>query len=145
MIFAIFFLIASIAFSAEIFAKDGVSIAKMYNIPSGIAGLVIAIISVSPEIATAIKAAKNDEIQRVVNIAMGASTVSILLTVPILMLLAYNSGIMLTLNFNPLEIGALILTIILVWKTTDEGHTNYFEGISHLMFFIAYAVIAALY
>ena len=145
LIFTIFFLIASIAFSAEIFAKDGVSIAKMYNIPSGIAGLVIAIISVSPEIATAIKAAKNDEIQRVVNIAMGASTVSILLTVPILMLLAYNSGILLTLNFNPLEIGALILTIILVWKTTDEGHTNYFEGISHLMFFIAYAVIAALY
>ena len=76
---------------------------------------------------------------------MGASTVSILLTVPILMLLAYNSGIALTLDFNPLEVGALILTIILVWKTTDEGHTNYFEGISHLMFFAAYAIIAAFF
>ena len=94
---------------------------------------------------TAIKAAKNDEIQRVVNIAMGASTVSILLTVPILMTLAYFSGIRFTLDFNPLEIGALILTIILAWKTTDEGHTNYFEGISHLMFFIAYAIIATYY
>ncbi len=145
LIASIFLFIATIAFGAEVFAKDGVELAKEYGISTGIAGLIIAIISVAPEIATAIKAAKNDEIQRVVNIAMGASTVSILLTVPILMLLAYNSGIALTLDFNPLEVGALILTIILVWKTTDEGHTNYFEGISHLMFFAAYAIIAAFF
>ena len=145
LIFSIFVFIAIIAFGAEVFAKDGVKLANELGLSTGIAGLIIAIISVSPEIATAIKAAKNDEIQRVVNIAMGASTVSILLTVPILMLLAYNSGIDLTLDFNPLEVGALILTIILVWKTTDEGHTNYFEGISHLMFFAAYAIIAAFF
>lgn len=143
LILSIFIFIAIIAFGAEVFAEDGVKIAKEYGISSGIAGLIIAIISVSPEMVTAIKAAKNDEIQRVVNISMGASTVSILLTVPILMLLAFISDIPLSLNFNPLEIGALVLTIILVWKTTDEGHTNYFEGISHLMFFIAYAIIAA--
>ena len=145
LIFSIFVFIAIIAFGAEVFAKDGVTLAKDFGISTGIAGLIIAIISVAPEIATAIRAAKNDEIQRVVNIAMGASTVSILLTVPILMLLAYNSDIALTLDFNPLEVGALILTIILVWKTTDEGHTNYFEGISHLMFFAAYAIIAAFF
>ncbi len=143
--FAIFFFIAIIAFGAEIFAGDGVKIAKEYGISAGLAGLVIAIISVSPEIFTAVRAARNDQIQRVVNIAMGASTVSIILTVPILMLLAYASGINLTLDFNPLQIGALLLTILLVWKTTDEGETNYFEGASHLMFFISYAIIAAYY
>ncbi len=142
---AIFFFIAIIAFGAEIFAGDGVKIAKEYGISAGLAGLVIAIISVSPEIFTAVRAARNDQIQRVVNIAMGASTVSIILTVPILMFLAYLSGINLTLDFNPLQIGALLLTILLVWKTTDEGETNYFEGASHLMFFISYAIIAAYY
>ncbi len=142
---AIFFFIAIIAFGAEIFAGDGVKIAKEYGISAGLAGLVIAIISVSPEIFTAVRAARNDQIQRVVNIAMGASTVSIILTVPILMVLAYMSGINLTLDFNPLQIGALLLTILLVWKTTDEGETNYFEGASHLMFFISYAIIAAYY
>lgn len=142
---AIFFFIAIIAFGAEIFAGDGVRIAKEYGISAGLAGLVIAIISVSPEIFTAVRAARNDQIQRVVNIAMGASTVSIILTVPILMMLAYFSGINLTLDFNPLQIGALLLTILLVWKTTDEGETNYFEGASHLMFFISYAIIAAYY
>ncbi len=141
----IFLLIGIIAFGAEVFAGDGVKIAKEYGISAGIAGLVIAIISVSPEIFTAVRAARNDQIQRVVNIAMGASTVSIILTVPILMMLAYFSGINLTLDFNPLQIGALLLTILLVWKTTEEGETNYFEGASHMMFFLAYAIIAAYY
>jgi Ca2+:H+ antiporter len=143
LIFSIFIFIAIIAFGAEVFADDGIRLAKEYGISAGISGLIIAIVAVSPEIVTAIKAAKNDEIQRVINIAMGASTVSILVTVPVLMLLAFYSNIPFALDFNPLEIGALILTIILVWKTTDEGHTNYFEGISHMMFFAAYAIIAA--
>lgn len=145
LIFSIFIFIAIIALGAEVFANDGIKLAKEYGLSAGISGLIIAIVAVSPEIVTAIKAAKNDEIQRVVNIAMGASTVSILLTVPILMALAYASGIRLTLDFTPLEMGALLLTVILAWKTTDEGQTNYFEGISHLMFFIAFAIIAIYY
>ncbi len=141
----IFVLILLIGFLAEFFAKDGMILAKEYGISSGLAGLIIAIVAVSPEIMTAIKAAKDDEIQRVVNIAMGASTVSIMLTVPILMLLAYVNGIKLSLDFNALQVGALLLTIVLAWKTTDDGETNYFEGISHLMFFAAYATIATMY
>lgn len=143
--FVIFFLIFMIGILAEIFAHDGMKFFKEFGLSAGLAGLIIAIISVAPEIFTAIKAAKNDQIQRVVNIAMGASTVSILLTVPILLILGHLSGVQLTLNFNPLEIGALIFTIILAWKTTDDGETNYFEGLSHLMLFLSYAVIAGLY
>lgn len=141
----IFLLIAVIALGAEVFATDGIKMAKDFGISAGLAGLIIAIIAVAPEIATAIKAAKNDQIQRVVNIAMGASVVSILLTVPILLGLAYLSGINLLLAFNPLQIGALIMTVILAWKSTEEGQTNYFEGLSHLMFFVCYAIIAAYY
>jgi len=142
---AIFGFIFAIGILAEIFASDGMQIATEMGLSSGLAGLVIAIIAVSPEILTAIKAARDDEIQRVINIAMGASTVSIMLTVPILMGLAYLNGIRLTLDFNAFQIGALILTIVLAWKTTDDGETNYFEGISHLMFFVSYAIIATLY
>ena len=145
LIFSIFVFIAIIALGAEVFASEGIKVAREYGISAGISGLIIAIVSVAPEIATAIKAAKNDEIQRVVNIAMGASTVSILLTVPVLVFLAYISDIRLTLDFNPLEIGALIFTIMLAWKTTDDGETNYFEGISHLIFFCAFTIIAIYY
>ncbi len=74
---------------------------------------------------------------------MGASTVSIMLTVPVLLALSYAAGNPLTLNFNTLQIGALILTILLAWKTTDDGETNYFEGTSHLIFFTCYAIVLA--
>ncbi len=142
---AIFILIFIVGVIAELFAHDSAHIFSDFGITAGFAGLVIAIISVSPELITAVKAAKNDQIQRVVNIAMGASTVSILITVPSLMALAFFNHIPLTLDFNSLQIGALLLTVILAWKTTDNGETNYIEGISHLMFFICFAVIAALY
>ncbi len=142
---AMFIFIALIGVLAEIFAHNGIELFRELGISAGLAGLTIAIISVSPEIFTAIKAAKNDQIQRVVNIAMGASTVSILITVPALLVLGYLSGTLLALSFNPLEIGALLFTIILAWKTTDDGETNYFEGISHMMLFLCYAVIAGLY
>lgn len=141
----VFVLIAIIALGAEVFATDGIKLAQEFGVSAGLSGLVIAIVAVSPEIFTAIKAARNDEIQRVVNIAMGASVVSILLTVPILLGLAYISDIDLMLDFNPLQVGALVMTIILAWKGTEEGHTNYFEGISHLMFFVCYAIIATYY
>ena len=142
---AIFFFILIVGVLAELLASDGMPIAREQGISTGLAGLIIALIAVAPEIMTAIKAARDDEIQRVINIAMGASTVSIMLTVPILMGLAYLNGIHLNLDFNAFQIGALILTIILAWKTTDDGETNYFEGISHLMFFVGYAIIATLY
>lgn len=142
---AIFLLILVIALGAEIFATDGVKLAKEYGVSAGLSGLIIAIVAVAPEIFTAIKAARNDQIQRVINIAMGASVVSILLTVPILLMLAYASGIDLLLDFNSLQIGALIMTIILAWKSTEEGNTNYFEGMSHLMFFVCYTIIATYY
>lgn len=140
---AIFVLIAVIGYIAEIFAAEGMTLVSEYNFPVGLAGLLIAIISVSPEIITAIKAARNDQIQRVINIAMGASTVSIMLTVPILLAMSYATDHPLTLDFNTLQIGALILTIILAWKTTDDGETNYFEGTSHLIFFTCYAIVLA--
>ena len=130
---------------AEVFASDGISVMENYGFSPGIAGIVIAAVAVAPEIFTAIKAAKNDQMQRVMNIAMGASTVSILLTVPILLVLSIASGIKLSLDFNSLQIGALMLTIILAWKTTQDGETNYLEGISHLVFFAAYAIIAGFY
>jgi Ca2+:H+ antiporter len=139
----IFMLIAVIGYIAEIFATEGMQLVTEYSFPVGLAGLIIAVISVAPEIITAIKAAKNDQIQRVINIAMGASTVSIMLTVPLLLALSYTTAHPLTLDFNTLQIGALILTIMLAWKTTDDGETNYFEGTSHLIFFTCYAIVLA--
>ncbi len=145
LIMFLFFLLILIGVLSEIFANDGVKVFDSFGLSAGFVGILIAFVTVAPELFTAIRAAKNDEMQRVINIAMGASTVSILLTVPILIFLSLIFGIKLTLDFSPLQVGALILTILLVWKTTEDGETNYLEGLSHLMIFISYAVIAIFY
>jgi len=139
------FLLVLIGVLSEIFANDGVVVFNSLGLTAGFVGILIAFVTVAPELFTAIRAAKNDEMQRVINIAMGASTVSILLTVPALIFLSLLFGIKLTLDFTPLQVGALLLTIILVWKTTEDGETNYLEGLSHLMLFLSYAVIAIFY
>ena len=145
LIFFLLFLLVLIGVLSEIFADDGVRVFKSFGLTAGFVGILIAFVTVAPELFTAIRAAKNDEMQRVINIAMGASTVSILLTVPILIFLSLIIGIRLTLDFSPLQVGALLLTILLVWKTTEDGETNYLEGLSHLMIFLSYAVIAIFY
>ena len=145
LIFFLVFLLVLIGVLSEIFADDGVKVFKSFGLTAGFVGILIAFVTVAPELFTAIRAAKNDEMQRVINIAMGASTVSILLTVPILIFLSLIFGIRLTLDFSPLQVGALLLTILLVWKTTEDGETNYLEGLSHLMLFLSYAVIAIFY
>lgn len=140
-----FILIVAIGFLAEVLGSDGVAIASSFGISAGVAGLFLAFIAVAPEFFTSIRAARNDETQRVINIAMGASTVTIMLTVPILIFLAYSVGIELSVDFNALEVGALIFTVLLAWKTTQNGATDYLEGISHLVFFAAYVLLAAYY
>jgi Ca2+:H+ antiporter len=130
---------------SEVFANDGIALMQKFGFSVGFAGIVIALITVAPELFTAIKAAKNDQIQRVINIAMGASTVSILITVPVVLFLGIIFGINIAMDFTPLQIGALIITIILAWKTTDNGETNYLEGLSHIMLFLSYVVIEIFY
>jgi Ca2+:H+ antiporter len=144
VIFLIFLLVL-IGFLSEIFANEGVKVFKQMGLTAGFVGILIAFVTAAPELFTAIRAAKNDEMQRVVNIAMGASTVSILLTVPILIFLSLIFGIKFTLDFTPLQVGALMITILLVWKTTENGETNYLEGLSHLMLFLSYAIMAIFY
>ncbi len=141
--FVMLFIIFIVGFLAEILASDGVKTALSLGISPAAAGLIIAFIAVAPEFFTAIRAARNDEPQRVINIAMGASTVTILLSVPLLVFLAYTQGIAFSLDFNALEIGALIFTVLLAWKTTENGVTDYLEGISHLVVFVAYMLLAS--
>jgi Ca2+:H+ antiporter len=138
-------LLGFVGFLSEIFANNGMEVIKNFGLSAGFGGIVIALITAAPELFTAIKAARNNQIQRVVNIAMGASTVSILITVPVITLLSLMFGVDITMDFTPLQIGALLITIILAWKTTDNGETNYLEGLSHVMLFLSYVVIEMFY
>ncbi|PIV15418.1 MAG: calcium:proton antiporter, partial [Gallionellales bacterium CG03_land_8_20_14_0_80_55_15] len=62
------------------------------NLPKAIPAVLVALLSACPEILTALKAALQDRMQTTVNIALGASLATVLLTLPIIEAVALFNG-----------------------------------------------------
>ena len=93
-------------------------------LPLWLWALIVAIISAAPEFLTALKAAKKDEMQTVINIAFWASTATVLLTVPSMIILAKILGLEIDLWLSTTQwffLGFLLIASILKfwdWKVT---------------------------
>lgn len=128
-------------FIAEEFWHKSMEIIWEFGIPIWIAWIWIALISVFPELFTTIKAAKNNEIQKVVNISLGASVVSILITIPALTLLAKSYGLNFDLSLDYTQIITLFFAVLLAWRATNNWETDYLKGISLLVLFWSYIIM----
>lgn len=126
---------------AERFSHEWMYLVNDFNIPLGLAWVVVALISVFPELFTVVKAAKANEPQKVVNIALWASVVTILITVPFLMMLSLINGVSFDLTLHPFQIIALVFTILLVWRVTNNWETDYLKWISHIVLFVSYLIM----
>lgn len=84
--------VISIGLLAEVMAKTLDAGLAESGVPPNIAAVVVAFISASPEILTAVRAAIANRMQPVVNIALGASLSTVILTVPIMRGLALFEG-----------------------------------------------------
>lgn len=126
---------------AEQFSHDWIFLVDKYSIPLGIAWIAVALISVFPELFTTLKAAKNNEIQKVVNISLWASVVSILITIPFITLLSEIYNLWFDLTLNHTQILALTFTVLLAWRVTNNWETDYLKWISHLVLFMAYLIM----
>jgi Ca2+:H+ antiporter len=111
------------------------------NLPKAIPAVLVALISASPEILTALKAASNDRLQTTVNIALGASLATVLLTLPVIEGLALFSGDHITMALTPIQAGMLLLTLLAVMNNLHDGETNAIEGISHFALFAAFVAL----
>lgn len=111
------------------------------SLPKAIPSVLVALISASPEILTALKAAQQDRMQTTVNIALGASLATVLLTLPVIETMALFSGERIVMALTPLQGGMLLLTFVTVMNNLHDGETNAIEGISH---FALFAVFVAL-
>ncbi len=108
------------------------------GLPVILGAVMVAIISASPEILTALNAAKEDRMQTVINIALGASLVTILLSIPVLIIVASFLGMDINLALTPLQSILMILTILTAMITLNDGETNLMEGFVHLTLFCTF-------
>ncbi len=111
------------------------------GLPTGLAGLLIALLVVSPEALSALRGALANQLQRSVNIALGSAAATIGITVPAILLVSLFTGEPLLLGLEGAPAVLLQLTLLVSVVTLGSGRTSVLQGAVHLVLFFAYVVL----
>ncbi len=114
------------------------------GLPPITVALVVAVISASPEILTALRSALANRMQGVVNIALGASLSTVILTVPVIEGLALIRGEPIYMALSPTQTVMMLLTLLAATINLHDGETNAIEGLTHFVLFATFLMLAAL-
>lgn len=109
--------------------------------PVAVSGVLIAIIVFTPESLTAVKAALNNEMQRAINLCLGAFVSTVGLTVPAVLIIGLVTGKQVVMGISPLETVLLALTILLGMLSFNGQRTSVMQGAMHLALFITYGFL----
>ncbi len=101
--------------------------------------ILVALIGNAAEHLTAVIVAMKDKMDLAVNIAMGSALQIALFVAPVLVLVGFVIGRPLDLIFNLFEVAAVLVTMLIVNAITQDGESNWFEGLQLL---VAYAILA---
>lgn len=109
--------------------------------PAALAGLVIALLFLSPEIMAGIQAAAENRLQRSVNIYLGSVTATIGLTIPAALFIGLLMGLDVILGLQAAEAVLLAVTLVVAMLTFQSERTNVLHGAIHLVLFIVYIIL----
>ncbi len=109
--------------------------------PSALGGVLIAAIVFTPEGISALKAVARNELQRAINLCLGAATSTVGLTVPAVLAIGLLTGQTVVLGLKPTEMTLLAVTLILSAQTFSGTRTTVLEGAVHLVLFFVYLVL----
>ncbi len=114
---------------------------EIYGLPMAIGAVGVAIISAAPELITAVRAAVDNRMQTVINIALGASLATVLLTIPAVIVVSYFMGMELNLSLTPTQTMMIALTLLVSMVNFNDGETNVLEGFLHFILFVVFAFL----
>jgi Ca2+:H+ antiporter len=109
--------------------------------PPAFAGVLVALLILLPESVAAVAAARKNDLQKSINLALGSSLATIGLTIPAVAVAAYALDKQLVLGLNPQDIVLLILTFVLSMLTFGTGRTNILFGLVHLVVFAVFVFL----
>jgi len=89
----------------------------------------------------AITAARGNDLQKSVNLALGSSLATIGLTIPAVAVAAYALDKQLVLGLNDQELVLLVLTFVLSMLTFVTGRTNILFGLVHVVVFAVFVFL----
>ena len=103
---------------------------------------VVAIVGNAAEHWVAVLVAAKDKMDLAVNIAIGSSAQIAMFVAPLLVLLSFVVGPdPMTLVFNGYELGALLFAVLIANLVTQEGESNWFEGVQLLSLYAVLGLV----
>ena len=130
-----------IGFLSEILSVFMSNMLQSLGLPLALGAVGVALISASPELIVAFRSALRNNMQTVINIALGASLATILLTVPAVIIISSLAGLDLNLALTPTQGFLLGLTLLVSLVNFNDGETNVLEGFLHFILFIVFAFV----
>ena len=112
--------------------------------PPVITAIVVAAISAAPEILTALRAALANRMQSVVNVALGASLSTVILTVPVMEGMALYTGQPFQMAMTPVQTVMVLITLVVCAINLNDGETNAIEGMTHFVLFATFIMLSLL-
>ena len=109
--------------------------AALIGAPPAFAGVVVALLILLPEGVAALAAARKNDLQKSINLALGSSLATIGLTIPAVAVAAVALDKRLVLGLDGQDIVLLVLTFVLSMLTFGTGRTNILFGLVHLVVF----------
>lgn len=101
--------------------------------PPALVGVIVAAIVLLPESMTAVRAAREDQLQTSINLALGSGVASIGLTVPTVAVVAWWTGSPMALGVTPGGAVLLALSFMMALITYGTGRASLLSGVVHLI------------
>lgn len=115
---------------------------RSVGLPYSFVGVIIAFVVLLPEGITAVRAARRNQVQRSINLALGSAMASIGLTIPTIAIVSIQHDETLALGLAPVQIVLLALTVVVAMLTVTPGRSTLMQGGVHLSILAAYVFLA---
>jgi Ca2+:H+ antiporter len=112
--------------------------AALIGAPPAFAGILVALLILLPESVAAVSAARKNDLQKSINLALGSSLATIGLTIPAVAEAAYVLDKALVLGLEQREMVLLAMTLVLSMLTFGTGRTNILFGLVHMLVFAVF-------
>lgn len=111
------------------------------GVPVAVGGVIIAIIVFTPESITAVRAAMTNQMQRAINLCLGAFVSTVGLTVPVVLIIGLVTQQTVTMGLGLLDTVLLVITVLLSVLTFLGLRTSPVQGMIHLAVFAVYVLL----
>lgn len=111
------------------------------GLPEAVGGMLVALLTLTPESISAFRAAMEDRLQHSVNVFLGGALATIGLTVPSVLMIGVLTGHPIQLGLKGSDMLLLLLTLYVSSLTFGGVRTNVLQGAVHLLLFATYLLL----